>query len=77
MTLNTQPAFPSAGGYVLKLRLDSPPDPGRLCGRLEHIATGETLDFASPEALLAGLLRHAGQVYAATFPATQPAGSAP
>ncbi len=74
MTLNTRPTFPSTGCYVLKLRLDVLPQSGRLCGRLEHIASGDTFDFASGAALEAVLLQHAAKVYAAVIDRTAPAG---
>lgn len=57
MTLNPHPAYPSAGCYVLKLHRDA--QPGRLCGRLEHIASGAVVDFASGEGLVAWLQQHA------------------
>jgi hypothetical protein len=61
MTLNPHPTHPSAGCYVLKLHRDAMPHLGRICGRLEHMATGEHVDFASGEALLAWLLEHAAR----------------
>lgn len=72
MTLHPQPNHPSAGGYVLKLHRDARPGSGRLCGRIEHIASGASADFASGDALLDWLLRHAAQVLPAppTVPLT-------
>lgn len=61
MTLNPHPAYPSAGCYVLKLHRDARPGNGRLCGRLEHIASGDLVEFASGEGLLAWLQQHAAQ----------------
>jgi hypothetical protein len=59
MTLQSTANFPNARCYVLKLHRDALPAQGRLIGRLEHIASGEHVDFASGEALLAWLTRHA------------------
>ena len=62
MTLNAHPNHPSAGCYVLKLHRDALPREGRLQGRLEHIVSGDCIDFSSSEELLAWLLEHAAQV---------------
>jgi hypothetical protein len=62
MTLNAHPNHPSSGSYVLKLHRDARPTLGQLCGRLEHIVSGDCIDFASSEQLIAWLLQHAGQV---------------
>lgn len=62
MTLNPHPSHPSTGSYVLKLHRDAQPQHGLLCGRIEHIASGDSSDFACSEALLAWLLQHAAQV---------------
>jgi hypothetical protein len=59
MTLNPHPNHPSAGCYVLKLHRDAAPSLGRLSGRLEHIVSGDCVDFTSSEELLAWLHRHA------------------
>ena len=64
MTLNPHPNHPSTGCYVLKLHRDARPQRGLLCGRLEHIVSGASIDFASSDALLAWLLAHAAQVQA-------------
>jgi hypothetical protein len=68
MTLNPHPNHPSAGCYVLKLHRDTRPHLGRLSGRLEHIVSGDCIDFASSEELLAWLLQHAAQVLPTTAP---------
>lgn len=47
MTLNPHPQFPSFGVYVLKLHRDAAPEQGRLCGRVVHMASGDSSDFAS------------------------------
>lgn len=65
MSLNTNPLFPSAGCYVLKLHREAMPQLGVLSGRLEHIVSGDSVDFTSGEALLAWLLQHAAQVHEA------------
>ena len=59
MKLNPQPAYPSVRRYVLKLHRDAVPQHGQLCGRLEHITTGDRIDFANGVELLAGLAQHA------------------
>lgn len=59
MTLNPHPNFPSAGCYVLKLHRDALPRQGRLSGRLEHIVSGDSVDFDNGTDLLAWLLCHA------------------
>lgn len=61
MTLDMHPIHPTAGSYVLRLRGDAEPRLGRLSGRLEHIVSGDCLDFGSGEELLAWLLLHAAQ----------------
>lgn len=74
MTLNPHPNHPSAGCYVLKLHRDALPQRGELCGRLEHIVSGDGIDFVSIESLLAWLLPHAAQALApqAPIPRTRP-----
>lgn len=52
MTLNPHPLFPSSRCYVLKLHRDALPREGRLAGRLEHVATGDCLDFSDGAELL-------------------------
>ena len=59
MTLQSTSHFPNRRCYVLKLHRDAIPAIGRLIGRLEHIASGEHVDFASGEELLTWLARHA------------------
>lgn len=59
MTLNPLPDYPSSASYVLKLRRDARPQQGLLSGRVVHIASGDSADFASADALLAWLLQHA------------------
>ena len=71
MTLNPHPAYPSARCYVLKLHRDAAPQSGRLRGRLEHVASGESIDFDSNAALLDALIAHAARINAA-----RPAGGA-
>jgi 2-polyprenyl-6-methoxyphenol hydroxylase-like FAD-dependent oxidoreductase len=61
MTLNQHPNYPSARCYVLKLHRDAAPQLGHLCGRLEHVASGECVDFESNHALLEALIAHAAQ----------------
>jgi hypothetical protein len=72
MTLATQPLHPSAGSYVLKLRRDAQPRLGQLSGRLEHIASGDCIDFGNSDEMLAWLLWHAAQALPlATEPESQ------
>jgi hypothetical protein len=59
MTLQSTSNFPNLRCYVLKLHRDAAPAAGRLHGRLEHIASGEHVDFASGDELLAWVARHA------------------
>ncbi|WP_280155505.1 hypothetical protein [Piscinibacter sp. XHJ-5] len=72
MTLNPYPNHPSSGSYVLKLHRDARPRLGLLCGRIEHIVSGDSIEFANSEALLAWLLQHAAQVHAASSIGTKP-----
>ena len=65
MSLNHSPHFPSAGGYVLKLHRDAMPQHGSLCGRVVHMASGESADFANGEQLIDWLLQHAAAQLAA------------
>jgi len=62
MTLNPHPTYPASGGYVLKLHRDARPESGALMGRIEHIASGDSSDFASGAVLLDWLSRHASHV---------------
>jgi hypothetical protein len=57
--LNPHPIHPSAGCYVLKLHRDAAPAEGRLVGRLEHLVSGDYIDFASIDKLLEWLMPHA------------------
>ncbi len=66
MILQATPPYPSQRSYVLKLHRDADPAGGRLVGRLEHIASGEHVDFDSGAALLAWLARHAAMATGAT-----------
>lgn len=57
MVLNTHPIYPSAGRYVLRLHRDAQPQGGVLVGRIEHVTSGDSCEFASSEELLAWLAR--------------------
>ena len=59
MTLQSTANFPNGRCYVLKLHRDATPATGCLIGRLEHIASGEHVDFANGEELLSWVARHA------------------
>ena len=59
MILDARASLPSARSYVVKLHRDAVPGEGQLKGRLEHIASGEHVDFDNASELLAWLLRHA------------------
>jgi hypothetical protein len=56
MVLNPHSSHPNARSYVLKLHRDCGPDAERLQGRLEHIASGRHVEFASTAELLGWLL---------------------
>ena len=62
MVLNPHPIYPSAGRYVLRLHRDVPRHDGQLAGRVEHVTSGDSADFASATELLDWLSRHAAQV---------------
>jgi hypothetical protein len=62
MTLNPLPSHPSHTCYVVKLHRDARPQQGELYGRLEHIVSGDSVEFASAQALVDALLRHAAQL---------------
>jgi hypothetical protein len=68
MTLNPHPTYPVAGGYVLRLHRDACPSAGQLVGRIEHVASGDSADFASGERLLEWLALHAAQAFASSAP---------
>jgi len=55
MTLNPTPIYPAAGSYVLRLHRDSRPELGQLMGRIEHVVSGNSSDFATGAELLAWL----------------------
>jgi hypothetical protein len=57
--LDSQPIYPVAGAYVLQLHRDARPDDGRWIGRIEHVASGESIEFATLETLAAWLIAHA------------------
>lgn len=64
MTLNPHPTYPVAGGYVLRLHRDARPASGHLAGRIEHVASGNSADFASGAELLEWLAAHAARAFA-------------
>ena len=53
MVLNPESKYPNRRAYVLKLRRDATPD--ALAGRIENLVTGQQLEFASAQALIAAL----------------------
>ena len=59
MVLNPHPIYPSAGRYVLRLHRDSRATATGLAGRIEHVSSGDSADFASGGELLAWLASHA------------------
>jgi hypothetical protein len=61
MTLNPHPTFPATGQYVLRLHHDTDPLGGRLSGRIQHVSSGDSVDFACGADLLEWLQRHAAQ----------------
>lgn len=65
MTLNPTPSYPISGGYVLKLHRDALPQQGLLHGRLEHIASGDSGEFADAQGLWSWLAQHAARLQAA------------
>ena len=75
MTLNPLPSHPSDGCYVVKLHRDARPQQGELRGRLEHIVSGDCVEFASAQALLAALVHLAANQAAAA--STRPDTSIP
>lgn len=40
------------GSFVIKFFPDTNPDAGRFCGRIEHVASGQTTRFESQHELL-------------------------
>ncbi|MFT3953792.1 MAG: hypothetical protein QM722_05170 [Piscinibacter sp.] len=62
MTLHSIANFPNSRCYVLKLHRDAVPALGRLLGRVEHIATGDHVDFDSGAELIAWLNLHGAKV---------------
>lgn len=60
--LDSQPIFPVSGAYVVQLHRDARPEDGHWAGRIEHVASGESLDFTTLDALVAWLIAHARQV---------------
>jgi hypothetical protein len=61
--------YPSRHTFVVKVRSDA--DPDALAGRLENLATGKQLDFASARELLDSIAAVLG-ARAAERPAGQP-----
>lgn len=62
MTLHSIANFPNSRCYVLKLHRDAVPGLGKLLGRIEHIATGDHVDFDSSAELIAWLSLHGAKV---------------
>ena len=58
-SLDTAATYASDRSYVLKLHRDAAPSEGRLQGRLIHVASGDLVDFADGQALLAWVESHA------------------
>jgi hypothetical protein len=52
MVLHTQPTYPQSRAYVVQLHRDAGAPAGALLGRVVHIVSGETAEFASGRALL-------------------------
>lgn len=59
MPLSSLPTYPSTGAYVLRLHRDARPDDALLMGHIQHVASGDALDFACSQDLLDWLARHA------------------
>jgi hypothetical protein len=56
MILHVHASYPPTHAYVVKLHRDCDPRQGRIVGRLEHIASGRSVQFASAEDLIACLI---------------------
>jgi hypothetical protein len=61
MNLNPHPVFPSGGHYVVRLHRDAVLRAGHLAGRIEHVASGASTDFATGGQLLDWLSLQAAQ----------------
>jgi hypothetical protein len=55
MILSKRIPHPASRSYVMKVDRDADPAGGRLCGRIENLATGRHLEFGSVDELLAAL----------------------
>ncbi|MBC5765249.1 hypothetical protein [Ramlibacter albus] len=53
MVLNPVTTYPQSRAFVLQLHRDA--DAGRMFGRLVHMTSGDSMDFADGDALLAWL----------------------
>ena len=60
--LDTQPIYPATGAYVVQLRREARPEHDQWIGRIEHVETGASLEFATFDALVAWLCLHRGRV---------------
>ena len=69
MKLKTDPTYPQAWTYVLKLHREAAPTEGRIVGRLEHLATGREHYFTSADELIASIQSSANGRPVATEPA--------
>lgn len=58
MVLDALCSYPHQRCYVIKLHRDAAPAHGRTFGRIEHVVTGDGIEFDSGEALLAWLSIH-------------------
>jgi hypothetical protein len=63
MNLNPHPVYPSAGRYVLRLHRDAM-QAGVIAGRIEHVTSGESIEFANSHELTDWLARHCVQAAA-------------
>jgi len=63
MNLNPHPVYPSAGRYVLRLQRDAM-QAGLIAGRIEHVTSGEGIEFANRYELNDWLARHCVQAAA-------------
>ena len=60
MTLNPVPLYPSTGRYVLRLHRDAM-QAGVIAGRIEHVSSGDSAEFADRGELVDWLARHSVQ----------------
>lgn len=63
-----RPTLPPDRAFVVQIHADAEPARGTLVGRVEHLASGTTVRFTTPEQLVAFIRRTIGHAGKETTP---------